>query len=197
MDEKFEHLINSFLMNQVGETSDFLEPKLAMSLKINLLKLYAQKQFKPSKIGNHSNQRLDDSIRNDKILWIERPMHEGAEKDLFNLIDRFVLHLNKTCYTGIKDYEFHFAHYAIGSYYKRHLDTFKDDSGRAYSIILYLNHDWQKGDGGELCIYHENYTQVIEPLAGKCIFFKSSESEHEVLINNQPRLSITGWLKVL
>ena len=26
--------------------------------------------------------------------------------------------------------------------------------------------------------------------------FKSSELEHEVLVTNKPRMSITGWLKV-
>lgn len=35
----------------------------------------------------------------------------------------------------------------------------------------------------------------VSPMNGKCIFFKSSELAHEVLITNQQRLSITGWLK--
>ena len=37
--------------------------------------------------------------------------------------------------------------------------------------------------------------QTISPQNGKCVFFKSSELPHEVLMTNVPRLSITGWLK--
>ena len=62
-------------------------------------------------------------------------------------------------------------------------------------MILYLNDNWKEKDGGELTIYHNVHTQIISPLNGKCVFFKSSELEHEVLLNQKPRLSITGWLK--
>ncbi len=62
-------------------------------------------------------------------------------------------------------------------------------------MIMYLNAQWELKDGGELCIYHTDHTQTIAPLNGTCVFFKSSELEHEVLITNKPRLSITGWLR--
>ena len=62
-------------------------------------------------------------------------------------------------------------------------------------MIMYLNVDWQTVDGGELCIYHKDDTQVIAPMNGKCVFFKSDELEHEVLLINKPRMSITGWLR--
>jgi SM-20-related protein len=31
---------------------------------------------------------------------------------------------------------------------------------------------------------------------GKGVFFKSGELEHEVLLANKMRMSITGWLKI-
>lgn len=62
-------------------------------------------------------------------------------------------------------------------------------------MIMYLNEDWIPSDGGELCVYHQNDTQIITPINGKCIFFKSNELEHEVLLSHKPRMSITGWLK--
>jgi SM-20-related protein len=111
-------------------------------------------------------------------------------------MDKFVRYLNRTCYTGITGYEFHYALYEQGSFYKRHLDQFKNNTSRAYSIIMYLNADWQEKDGGELVLYHLDHIQTIAPMNGKCVFFKSSELEHEVLITHQPRMSITGWLKV-
>ncbi len=35
----------------------------------------------------------------------------------------------------------------------------------------------------------------LRPTQGKAVFFKSNELEHEVLLTNQTRISITGWLK--
>ncbi len=111
-------------------------------------------------------------------------------------MDRFVLYLNETCYTGITGYEFHYARYGEGSFYKRHLDQFRNDGSRQYSMIMYLNADWQVADGGELCIYQDGLPRNISPEEGKSVFFRSSEMEHEVLLTHKARMSITGWLKV-
>ncbi|PUZ20643.1 SM-20-related protein [Chitinophaga costaii] len=63
-------------------------------------------------------------------------------------------------------------------------------------MIIYLNTGWVSGDGGELFIHHApGNTQQIDPAAGKTIFFKSSELEHEVLWTHKPRMSIKSWLK--
>ncbi|WP_218972254.1 2OG-Fe(II) oxygenase [Labilibaculum filiforme] len=137
----------------------------------------------------------DKLIRSDKIYWLDRKHRDKHEDSFFDLMDRFVVYLNQTCYTGITGYEFHYALYEKGTFYKKHLDQFVNNKGRAFTMIMYLNIDWKQGDGGELCIYHLDHNQNIAPINGKCVFFKSSELEHEVLLSNQPRLSITGWLK--
>jgi SM-20-related protein len=62
-------------------------------------------------------------------------------------------------------------------------------------MIMYLNDDWKENDGGVLCIHHQNRIEKISPVSGKSVFFKSSELEHEVLVSNKLRMSITGWLK--
>ncbi len=110
-------------------------------------------------------------------------------------MDSFILYLNKTCYTSITSYEFHYTLYEKGSFYKRHIDQFRGNDSRQYSMIMYLNNDWQENDGGELCVYQNDSRESINPTAGKTVFFKSNELEHEVLISNKPRMSITGWLK--
>jgi SM-20-related protein len=99
-------------------------------------------------------------------------------------------------YTDINGYEFHYAMYETGSCYKKHLDQFRNNSSRKYSLIFYLNEDWQENDGGELCIYDGGDVQKILPVTGKSVFFRSDELPHEVLVANRPRLSITGWLKI-
>jgi SM-20-related protein len=191
----FDCLIDSFIADKVGLSNDFLNTPLAAHLKNNLLALYSDQQLLAAGIGNATIQNHDTLIRNDKIYWLDRAHENVYERQFFELMDSFVAYLNATCYTGITGYEFHYTLYETGSFYKKHLDQFRNNKSRAYSMIMYLNADWIATDGGELCVYHADYLQTIAPENGKCVFFKSSEMEHEVLVTNAPRLSITGWLK--
>lgn len=179
----------------MGIARNFLEIPLAGHLKANLRSLYAGNQLKSAGIGNDAGLTHDKLIRSDKIYWLDPTHQDPHEDDFFTLMDLFVRYLNSTCYTGITGYEFHYALYESGSFYKKHLDQFRNNKSRAFSMIMYLNAEWKQADGGELCIYQDDQTQTIAPVNGTCVFFKSSELEHEVLVTNQPRLSITGWLK--
>ena len=99
--------------------------------------------------------------------------------------------------TSINDYESHYARYEQNSYYKRHLDQFKNDKGRKYSLILYLNELWLENDGGQLSLYPDGEKQKnISPIGGRMVFFKSDKMEHEVHPSfTRERMSIAGWLK--
>lgn len=189
-------LIDSFIENKVGIVNDFLTTKLAQHLKQNLKDLY-QKQFMlTAGTGNEAIISHNKLVRSDVIYWLDRKHNNQYENDFFDLMDRFVLFLNTTCYTGITGYEFHYTLYEKGSFYKTHINQFQKNGSRAYSMVMYLNESWKLGDGGELCIHHKGRLENISPTNGKSVFFKSSELEHEVLLTNQPRMSITGWLKV-
>ncbi|PTS94826.1 proline hydroxylase [Pedobacter sp. HMWF019] len=196
MQKIFSKLVDSFIDSKVGVTEDFLTSSLAINLKKNLLELYAGHQFRNAGIGNERLVRQDQLIRSDQIYWLDRKHNNSYENSFFDCIDRFVIYLNDTCYAGITGYEFHYALYENGSFYKKHLDQFKTDGSRKYSMIIYLNADWKESDGGELCIHHADHLQMVNPLNRTCVFFKSSELEHEVLLTNTARMSITGWLKV-
>ena len=195
MEQAFENIITSFLDNRVGLIDDFLNEDLSSNLKENLLLLLFEKQLKVAGVGNNTNFLTNKLIRSDIIYWLDRKHNNIHENSFFDLIDEFVKYLNLTCYSGITGYEFHYAYYEKGSSYKRHLDQFRDNENRAYSMIMYLNNNWKPLDGGQLCIYHQDHSQIISPVNGKCVFFKSNELEHEVLLNHRPRMSITGWLK--
>jgi len=54
---------------------------------------------------------------------------------------------------GLFEFECHFAHYAPGAFYRRHLDQFAGGGRRRVSTVLYLNSGWRDGDGGELRLY--------------------------------------------
>jgi SM-20-related protein len=49
-------------------------------------------------------------------------------------------------------------------------------------------------DGGELLIHQEDHNQNYTNTR-QTVFFKSDELLHEVLVTQNTRMSITGWLK--
>jgi SM-20-related protein len=196
LQQTFDALINTYIDDQVGIADNFLGSELAGHLADNLLSLYADDGLRTAGTGNSAEVLHDKSVRSDKICWLERQNNDPHEADFFVLMDRFVSHLNSSCYTGITGYEFHYALYETGSFYKKHLDQFRNNNSRKYSMIMYLNEGWKESDGGELCIYTGGTFQKIAPENGKSIFFKSDELAHEVLMTHKPRMSITGWLKV-
>ncbi|MBP6686471.1 MAG: 2OG-Fe(II) oxygenase [Lacibacter sp.] len=195
MEKIFNTLINSFIENKVGIAEDFLNKSLSLQLKANLIALYSESLLQAAGTGGHANVNYNQLFRSDIIYWLDREHNNEHENSFFDVMDDFVKFLNETCYTGITSYEFHYTLYEKGSFYKRHLDQFRSDDSRKYSMIMYLNSEWVESDGGELCIYHEDRVEQISPMSGKSVFFKSSELEHEVLISNKSRMSITGWLK--
>ncbi|MGN6601855.1 MAG: 2OG-Fe(II) oxygenase [Ginsengibacter sp.] len=195
MEAIFNALIGSYVENKVGITHNFLNPSLSARLKNNLLLLYSEDKLKEAGTGNGSVPLLNKTIRGDMIYWLDRENNDPHEAEFFDLMDRFVDYLNRECYTGITGYEFHYTLYEPGRFYKKHIDQFKNNSSRQFSMITYLNDAWQEDYGGHLCIYNDEQVQKILPENGKSVFFKSNELPHEVLPSNQPRLSITGWLK--
>jgi len=196
LDNTFDTLIDTYLNTQVGITEDFLSKALAGHLKDNLIALFDDKQMRDAGTGNSELAIQNKLFRSDQIYWLDRVHNNTHENAFFDVMDSFVAYLNRTCYTGITGYEFHYTLYPEGSFYKKHIDQFQNNSSRAYSMIMYLNTDWLPADGGELCIHHSDHLQHISPTNGKSVFFKSNQMEHEVLVTTKPRMSITGWLKV-
>jgi Rps23 Pro-64 3,4-dihydroxylase Tpa1-like proline 4-hydroxylase len=195
MVRKFEELIGSFGEGQVGLSEYFLSKELAYGLRQNLLNLDNADKLKPAGIGNQYLKDPGQNKRGDKIFWIENSTPNPFEREFLSQVEAFIVYLNNTCYTGINAYEFHYALYETGSSYKRHLDQFKNNSDRKYSLISYLNTDWLETDGGQLWVYRKDLIEKIRPTMQKAIFFKSDSLEHEVRRSSRPRMSITGWLK--
>lgn len=195
MDTHFEELISSFIDNEIGLCEHFLSKELATLLQQDLRDLDRDDRMLPAGIGNHDIKDSHQKTRGDKIFWLDKKNNNINEQAFLEHVENFIDYLNKTCYTGINAYEFHYALYEPGSYYHRHRDQFKSNSDRKYSLINYLNDDWLATDGGALLIYQGEETQTILPTKQKAVFFQSNEIEHEVSVSHRPRMSITGWLK--
>lgn len=195
MENKFDALIDSYIDNKVGVSTHFLSQSLAAGLQQNILQLQRDGLLKKAAVGNESVRDAEQKTRGDSICWMDKKSGNCYEQEFLQLVEDFIGHLNNTCYTGINEYEFHYAVYPEGSFYKRHKDQFKNDANRKYSLINYLNKNWQEEDGGQLLVYKEESVQKILPESQTAVFFKSNEIEHEVKKANRSRMSITGWLK--
>ncbi|MCV9933957.1 2OG-Fe(II) oxygenase [Flavobacterium sp. LS1R47] len=195
MENSFEALITTYIENKVGISEFFLSTELANNLKQNLLDLNAKSLLLDAGVGNLDKVTYDGAIRSDSIYWLDKKHNNAFENEFFVQIEAFIAYLNSSCFAGITGYEFHYSLYEKGDFYLKHLDQFKNNPSRKYSMISYLNANWQESDGGELLIHQLDNNQKISPTQGKTVFFKSDELVHEVLITQNTRMSITGWLK--
>lgn len=195
MSHSFDTLINSYIDTHTGKDPFFISESLADGLRLHILKLQQAGLLREAGTGNGGTNGIHESIRRDKIYWLDHSNHNSFEQEFLQQAEAFIAHLNRTCYTGINASEFHYAVYERNSFYKRHLDQFRTDDNRKFSLITYLNKDWTDTDGGQLQIYKDGYTECILPQARTAVFFRSNELEHEVTLTHRQRLSVTGWLK--
>ncbi len=192
----YENIITDLTSKQFSIIDNFFTSEEVVSLRQSLLQKYEEDAFKKSAIGNRTNEVIKKAVRGDIILWIDENNINASEQLFFNKINDLKDYLNRTCFLGINQKEFHYAIYPEGTFYKRHLDTFQNDDRRKLSFVCYLNEeDWKPENGGELVLYLEKGEEVVYPFPGKVVIFESQILEHEVKPVNTQRLSITGWLK--
>jgi SM-20-related protein len=194
---QFEGLIQGLIDHQFGCCDNFLTHAELSGLRVNLAALSKNGNLKNAGIGNKHALHKDESIRGDQVKWIDEQSSNVFESTYLKKIWRFIDYLNQSCFTSILTFESHYANYACGAFYKRHLDQFKNEKGRKFSIVLYLNEDWKMEDEGLLSLYPElGVQQNISPKEGRLVFFRSDEMEHEVHPSpTRERNSIAGWMK--
>lgn len=155
--------------------------------------------LKEAGVGRGDEYSLRNEIRSDHILWLDDNNAGTLQKQYFDLLESYREEINRQLFIGLFEFEGHLAIYPPGSFYKRHLDRFRDDDRRTVTAILYLNEDWKESDGGQLRFYPngentEEYIDVL-PEAGTLVTFLSHDYWHEVLPGSRERMSITGWFK--
>jgi SM-20-related protein len=175
---------------------DFITPAFARELRNDLSHIQAQGLFKPAGIGQGEAKQIRSEVRRDEIHWWDAQTTNPVQQQLLNQLASLRQTLNRTLYLGLDGFEGHYASYGIGSFYKRHRDTFQRDERRKVTVILYLNPAWTASDGGQLRMYPSGEAPIeVAPLDRTLVCFLSNELEHEVLVAHAPRLSFTGWFK--
>ncbi|MCA6078545.1 2OG-Fe(II) oxygenase [Fulvivirga sedimenti] len=173
---------------------EFLPKDIYQTLRSFFLEHLKQDDFSKAGIGAAGNRQIAASIRGDYIYWLTKE-RDVTLLPVFQLLEELIQKLNRYCFLSLSGYEFHLAHYPSGTFYRRHLDQFRERNNRMISIIIYLNELWNEGDGGELIVYRDNEVhEKIQPLANRCAMFRSDCVEHEVSETRISRYSLTGWL---
>lgn len=152
--------------------------------------------FRPAGVGRAGEFQLNPFVRNDEIRWLA-PTDE-VEASYLAWMEKLRSGLNRRLFMGLFDYEAHFARYAPGAFYKKHVDAFKGRTNRVLSTVCYLNPNWSLADGGHLLMYEEGIEPIakISPLMGTLVVFLSDRFPHEVTTASRLRYSIAGWFRV-
>jgi SM-20-related protein len=192
--QTFETLIQGLLEKGYGSVDNWYSQEELACLRKSLLGHYEKSDFQRAGIGKNENFRKMEQIRSDVVYWLDINEASDCERVFFRHMEDLINYMNRTCFAGIREYEFHYALYETGSFYRKHVDRFRNDDRRKYSLVSYLTENWQPGDGGELLMYTDGEVHSIEPMPGRLVLF-SSDLPHEVLPTRIRRLSLTGWMK--
>lgn len=160
-----------------------------------LAPLFAE-NFLPAKVGKNQDRKRVEDIRGDFIKWLDPKDPPPELKPQILLLEDLRLKLNQHFFLGLKEFECHLARYPAGSFYKKHLDRFENDSSRSLSFIFYLHEEWAPEDGGELVLFNQQgeILKTILPSPGSMICFLSEDFPHEVKTCFKERRSLTGWM---
>lgn len=187
----FDSIASALAEQEFAITDQFLSHAEVDAI-LALPEFQSRNSFRKAGIGKQTQRK--EEIRGDFIQWIDKTTAPDAVKVYLGRLDELIRYLNRNLFLSLKDYEIHFTVYPPGTFYKRHLDQFKQDDHRKLSVICYLNNDWKPEHGGALRLYLSGHTRDVLPDAGRLVCFRSDHIEHEVLPAARERLSITGWL---
>lgn len=193
-DEQWVDWVDRLAENNYLVIDNFISTDLFHQITTFFFKKLNQDAFAKAGIGSVRDFRVRANKRGDYIYWID-PGKDDHLIPFYKLVEEMIHKLNRYAFLSLSGYEFHLAHYPKGSHYEKHFDQFKDRNNRLITLVLYLNKNWKKGDGGELVIYENDHRIIsVEPLAKRCVIFRSSLLAHEVLYTKTDRYSLTGWL---
>jgi SM-20-related protein len=179
----------------VGVQDRFLDIGAIRALTASAELRRARGEFAAARIGGGREAQRREEIRGDFTCWIEPPL-SAVEHTLLQELERVRLEFNRAAALGLFDIELHYARYAPGTGYARHVDRPLNHPQRQVSLVLYLNENWTPAAGGALRLFGAaGDHRDVEPLAGRLVCFQSAGREHAVLPTRRDRLSISGWFR--
>ena len=175
--------------------SDFVPAGTVRELAADARRRDAAGAFRAAGVGRADAWRRIEAIRGDRIDWLDASDASPSTQPWWDALERLRSALNRALYLGLFSFEGHYAIYPPGARYERHRDSFRNDSERVFSCVLYLNEAWSARDGGALRIHADAGARDILPIGGTLACFLSHELEHEVLPATRERFALTGWFR--
>jgi SM-20-related protein len=195
-----EELLNCMNLHGWATTPESMPPADSLRLRNECELSWQSGNFRRAGVGRGETLEVRSEIRLDEVMWLQ-PDTESTEQQIYlSMLETLRLAINQRFFLGLFDYEGHFAVYPEGAFYKPHLDCHAGTSDRIVTTILYLNENWQPGDGGELKLWitpegRDGAFVLIEPRMGTLVCFLAADFWHEVLPARKTRMSITGWFR--
>lgn len=193
--ERFREKIKPTVQNDWAVIHDFLPADIVAELASESQQLWANNDMHPAGIGQGAAHVVREDVRGDQIHWLDENAATPAQTQYWHKMAQLRETLNEELFLSLISLEAHFAVYAPGAFYQKHLDRFAHAGERVISCSFYLNPDWKADYGGHLRLYIEGGHVDILPTAGTLVLFRSDTVHHEVLPATQPRYSLTGWFK--
>lgn len=188
--------LTEFTENGRLVSDDYFGAAFSRELLRELKEIRREGDFSRAGIGKGLDFNYTPEIRSDFIHWLNPETPTPLQQIYFNKINDLIELFRNEFYLPIFNFEAHYAYYPAGSFYKKHLDQFKNNTSRLITCILYLNENWKKEYGGQLRMYNQDgSTTDILPEAGRMVVFRSDLVEHEVLVAHKERYSLTGWMR--
>ncbi|GAX12641.1 hypothetical protein FisN_13Lh109 [Fistulifera solaris] len=189
----------------------FISESLQQSLRQDVEQLRSKNRFKVAKIGQDSTNTVNTKIRVAETCFLGKtkkglPPHAGRQ-ELYERLDR--LRTDLGIFGPLDDdlTELLYAYYPEGGFYRRHRDAIPGSASvlRTFSMLLYLNKDWNSvKDAGQLRLHFDSggdelppgespFYKDVDPEGGTLVVFQSDAIPHEVLDTQKERIAIVGW----
>lgn len=183
------------LRHGIGIRDGFVSPSRLRGLICCAHLRQARGDFGAAQVGAGRERQQRHEIRGDQTCWLSEPVFD-EERALLGELEQLRLDFNREAYLGLLDLELHYALYACGAGYARHLDQLRGQEQRRVAVILYLNEEWDTAAGGELRVFGAVDGHCdIEPVGGRLVCFLTAGREHAVLPARRDRWSISGWFR--
>ncbi|HET6431658.1 2OG-Fe(II) oxygenase [Dyella sp.] len=170
-----------------------LPEEITTALARECAAMHAAHRMTPARVGA---ARTATALRGDHTRWFEMTALSEAQQPFVETLDALRQALNRSLMLGLVESEAHYAVYAAGARYGRHLDRLRHSDARAVSAVYYLNQAWDPDDGGALRLYlDDGRSHDVLPQAGTLVLFLSDRFEHEVLPATRERMSIACWMR--
>lgn len=190
----YDRIANDLNTNGWSLITHYYQEELINSLHHELMSFHLANMLTDAAVGRGDDSIIDQQIRGDKTLWLSNETH--VQSTFLLVMESLRSAMNRRLFLGLFEFECHFALYAPGRFYQKHMDSFKGSTNRLLTTVTYLNKDWQISDGGMLVLYPPKSKPVsISPEAGSLVIFLSEEIPHEVEVTTRERVSIAGWFR--